>query len=164
MFDPNKEKLLCMQTLDDDLAAELGLPTNAFWRGFIVQDRESKRISGRYRFKYDQGEPHWYELKRSLDNPSFTVEELVKGVGMAVTVMAKIAAQAMNVDISDREIFECHYPPDDNGDVNATLSWLLQQDLVEVTAIGTGPELTKDGHIQRADMIVKVELPKVKDD
>jgi hypothetical protein len=60
------------------------------------------------------------------------------------------------MDLSNREIVHLHYPPDDNGDTNATLAWLIQQDLAEIKAIGTAAELDKQGLLEKADMIGKL--------
>jgi len=152
MFQPIVERLLCMMALDDNLAAELEMPPNAWWRGFVVKNRETGLISARYRMKYDNRPPNWYELQANADNPH-TMEKLVEGLEGAITTMVTMAAKAMGKNIEGRQIIECWYPPDDKGDVQATLDWLIQQDLIEIKAVGTAEKLMKEGRMERADML-----------
>lgn len=62
----NKQKLLCFMLVDDALGEKiLGPSANgiAFWRAFIVEDRQTGEVSGFWRFKYPDGNRSWYSLK-----------------------------------------------------------------------------------------------------
>jgi len=137
MFNPISEKLLCMLALSDTIADKLGMPADAFWRGFVVQDRQSGEIRARHRFKYSDTKKNWHEIRSSSKGKALSKEELVDSLKHGLSIVMAFAAVhfEVNLDELDGEIVQEFYPPDDNGDVQATLDWLVQQDLVEIKAV-----------------------------
>ena len=126
-----KEKLLCLMVLHDDIAQQMfpGVEP-AFWRGFIVQNRETGKVFAKMRFKYPD-HTNWAEIvpKEQNDNPVKTMEYLRARMVLTFTVVTGIlggdAAHAI----------QCFFPPDDGGDGCKTLIWLEMQDLVEITEV-----------------------------
>ena len=162
MFDPVKEKLLCYMELNDHIAEKLGLPPNAWWRGFVIEDRATGTVFARYRMKYDGGERHWYEIKsedgKNEASKEVTMKALVKGLEMCVGFLVEKTGQLIGLNVDRQEAIRSWYPPDDNGDTNATIDWLIQQDLIEIKAVGKHSDLIKAGYdLAKADMIGSID-------
>jgi hypothetical protein len=132
----NEEKLLCLVVLDDRYAKRI-VPNagEAYLRGFIVQNRETKKISARMRFRYEDGRDTWFALDPSPGKP--VNEQLEVGeIADRMTLAFLQPLKMMGVrDKAARDAIECHFPPDDGGDPGKTIIWLEMKDLIKVTAV-----------------------------
>jgi len=136
MINFEKDKLLCMLIMNDDLARDLGLPHDAFWVGFVLQERTSGLIYAAYRFKQSNGEKSWHSMKPNPEKQR-TMEELVEGLIKAVMMLIEKVIPGSEVKMNEPvEAISAYYPPDDNGDTEATLAWLFEHDLVEASING----------------------------
>ncbi len=130
-FDLNKEKLRCFMVLDDDLAMKLVRTAGpAYWRGFIMEDRETHLITAVHRFSYADGAKSWFGIKvKEQIGP----EEAIHGLCCALEDAIKIALSIFGVEpaVTEEAVY-CFYPPDDEGEPTKTMIWLEQQGLVEI--------------------------------
>ena len=125
-WETEKEKLLCMMVLDDDVAAQLSREAGpAFWRGFIVQDRATGQIFAKFRYRYANGERNWYEIQPHQQNDQTMLTLRCKLEDSLVGI-----AGHLHIDLS--RAIKCFYPPDDEGDPTRILSWLEERDLIEI--------------------------------
>jgi len=115
-------------TIDDGLGrvitGESGL---AFWRAFILEDRETREITGRYRFKYPNGEKTWTEIAPKIQDREQAFEKIRFTLELVMNTVMKWLHLSYKI--------ECFYPPDDKGDPLKTITWLEEKDLVEVTRV-----------------------------
>lgn len=81
-FDLNKQKMRCLLVLDDALAHHLSSTAGpAYWRGFVLEDRNTHEISALFRFCYEGGERSWFEIRpRGQKDADAAVEELCRGL------------------------------------------------------------------------------------
>ncbi len=131
-WEPDKEKLLCLVVLDDDLAQRLSVgASDAFFRAFIVKNRETNEITMKFRFSYLTGERSWYEVaaKSEIADPRAYLEGAIRKI-----LMLGLQAFAPEVRVPD-EAVSLFRPPDDEGDPFKTIEWLHERDLIEVKAI-----------------------------
>jgi hypothetical protein len=128
-WESNKEKLLCFVLLNDAIAQRL-VPgaAPAYWRAFIVQNRETGQILARMRFKQPDGSRNWTEIVPTIQN-----DQTLQDIRCKLEDVFRIATSVFGI-YPDNAI-KCFYPPDDNGDPGKTLIWLEQRDLVEITRI-----------------------------
>lgn len=133
-WNSNKERLLCMMVLDDDLAPALSpLAGPAFWRAFIVQNRKTGEVLVKFRFKYKNGERSWYAVT-AKDKQNAEAEATRLRCGLEDVL--RLALRAVPLDIDPERVdhaVQCFYPPDDEGDPGKTIIWLEQRDLIEIT-------------------------------
>jgi hypothetical protein len=129
-FDLNKEKLRCLMELDDALAMRLSpLAGPAYWRGFIVENRETHLVSAMFRFNYVDGKRNWFKIKpKTQANQEAAM--LKMRCGMEAVIKTALSVFGVESAVIDDAI-RCHYPPDDEGDPFKTIIWLEQQDLIE---------------------------------
>lgn len=129
-----KEKLLCIMVLDDAIAKRLSVAAGeAFWRGFILEDRESHAVHALHRFSYEDGNKNWFELKpktkSSIEDMRIELE-----TGMEYTLLR--AMELLNVPIEEvKNPIMRFYPPDDKGEPMRTILWLEEQDLITVNVV-----------------------------
>lgn len=125
------EKLRCHMVLDDGIGQKLSPRAGpAYFRAFIVEDRETHRISMKFRYKYiNPDERNWYRLPTEK-----TGDEGVRFLVAGMRKVLLLAATLLKVGIRPDHISE-HYPPDDNGDWGATVIWLDMHDLIEITEV-----------------------------
>ncbi len=128
----SKERLLCLIVLSDVVAAKLseGIGAEAFYRGFIVQDRITGRVLMRDRFNYKDEEDYIWRTTHTKQNQEDSFSYLKK----AMNKVMRLAALRMGVILGpdDLMFFE---PPDDQGNPQATLDWLLERDLISITTM-----------------------------
>jgi hypothetical protein len=123
------EKLLSFIVLPDEYAHLLSERAgSAFFRGFIVQDRETNEVTLKYRFKYGDDKRSWYWV--TPQSESDAVEHLESTMQTLITMTARHTG----IDLPDN-VLVCFHPPDDQGDWNHTVAWLLERDLLEITSI-----------------------------
>lgn len=127
-----EEKLVCMMVLDDSFARRVSCTAgSAFWRGFILENRTTHRITAQMRFKYESGVRSWSEIDPSEQRER---EAEIARLRCGLEDVLKTALLAFGVEAAEAEdAIQCFYPPDDQGDPMKTLVWLEQQDLVEIT-------------------------------
>lgn len=145
-FNLPKENLHCLVVLSDQIAPLMSENAGgAFWRGFIVEDRETGEIWAKQRFRYKDGDS-WCHMHLSPEMRKLPVKEQVqrfatgfeKVLSGAMAMMAgtaKNATDAMRADNGvPKGLVTCFYPPHPE-DPEATFNWLIAEGLVEVKEI-----------------------------
>lgn len=119
------EKLLCMIVLADDYAHMItDNAGDAFFRAFLVKHRETGEVTMRYRFRY-KNRDSWYHTTDSKlsEDP---VELFTKAIHSVITTAVKKFA---DIDLPENALID-FMPPDDNGDGNNSVKWLIEKDLM----------------------------------
>ena len=136
-WESSKQKLLVLVTLDDDVA--VALSSNAgegFFRAFIVEDRKTGEITCNFRFRYKNGDS-WYTIgKQRATSRAEVVAELQEGIEKVITE----AIMRLSGLKPPKNIMHSYYVPDDGGDPEKTLQWLLEKDLVRIAKIEENAE------------------------
>lgn len=150
-FNLMEQRLLCLIVLNDRLGHILSdKAKDAFFRAFIVQERDTSEVLCNYRFRYQDGDS-WYTVNLSAEKQALPVKKRIEFIRHAIEdVMLRKSLQILADSMPPKDAVTCFYPPDpENGE--ATLQWLIDQDLVEITKV----EVTgKDGinvPVQKAD-------------
>ena len=134
-FALDTQKLLCLIGLNDQLASLLGMPGEAFFRAFIVQERATGEILMNMRFRYADGDS-WGQVKLDTERQKLSRAERVAYLQES---MERILRQALSLTAPGspvpKDAVVCHYPPPPDGEPQETLDWLIAEDLVRVTAI-----------------------------
>lgn len=127
MWDANKDKLICMLVVDDKLAeAVMGKTVSGYWRGFVMQNRETGEVRGEYRFKYANGDRNWHKITMpSITDPEKAKEKIHESMEQVLNTANELLGLPFRV--------EAFFPPDDGGDPVKTIEWLEKKDLIEVT-------------------------------
>jgi hypothetical protein len=131
----SEEQLLCHFLLDDSVAYDFNLtPTKvAYLRGFIVKNRESGKMTCRFRLRRSD-EDSWYDMEPT--NPdehlSLFAARIKAGLVMATTMFAKKRAPFETELERIKNSFHFFFPPDDGGDPDKTVQWLIDRDLIEI--------------------------------
>jgi len=129
-FDLSKEKMLCLMMIDDSIAHKLSSTAGpAFWRGFILEDRETHKVSGQFRFSYEGGEKTWFKVSPPHQTGP---KEAAAELRCKLEDVLRLACRMMGGEMPEDGIL-CFYPPDDEGEPLRTILWLEERDLVEVT-------------------------------
>jgi hypothetical protein len=128
-WNSNKEKLLCFMLLDDSVVQDIIVPgaKPAYWRAFIVQNRETGIISCKYRFK-QQDSTNWYQIIPAEQNVN-TAQDLREKMETVFRLACCVFGAYPD------KVIQCFFPPDDGGDGAKTIIWLEMQDLVELTKV-----------------------------
>ena len=145
-FNLPKENLRCLVVLSDQIAEAISRNAgDAFWRGFIVEDRETGEIWAKSRFRYKTGDS-WMHLHLTPEQRKRPVKEQIQYIASSFEKvmrggLALMAGTAKGLEGALRDdngvpkgLVTCFYPPTPE-DPQATLDWLLAQDLVEVRQI-----------------------------
>ncbi len=154
-WDVDNEKLLCHLVVDDRLAPLLShLAGEAYFRAFIVEHRQTRKISMKFRFHYSNGERSWFEV--TPEEQSGAVEHLRAGMEQVL----RDAAKLMNRELPSDAVV-AFYPPDDGGDGKLTVRWLQKQGLIyEPRPAGTPRGgMTRDDHLAWAKARALAYLP-----
>jgi hypothetical protein len=137
-FDTRKENLLCHMVLDDTWAELMGMPSVAFWRAFIVENRETHEVSANFRFRYPSGKDSWYHVtpknQDQSDRMAITgtlAAELEGMLYLALQKMFGLEGMAARVLVG---AVDCFYPPEPD-DPQKTMQYLLDQDLIEIKRV-----------------------------
>jgi hypothetical protein len=133
-WDANKEKLRCLLILHDSFAPLLSVRAGAaFFRAFIVEDRQTGDVSMKARWKYrDPEERNWIQAK-TKNRGDVAVSEFVSGLRSVIQEASERMGQPL-----PPEALKAFYPPDDAGDPASTIIWLEMQDIVEITRVEVG--------------------------
>jgi hypothetical protein len=122
-----QEKLLALVVLSDDVASIITASAGeAFFRAFAVENRTTGEALIRFRFRYKDHDS-WYTMQ-PRDNTRDGIAKMVDSFSYVIRLAIK---KLCGIDVSDN-LTEIFYPPDDDGDSDRTLQWLIQQDLVTV--------------------------------
>jgi len=127
-FDTSKNDLLCLMVLTDEIGQYFTSHlSKAFWRAFIVQDRQSHHVLANFRFRYGNHD-NWYTVEpKDQTSREATRDLLVKDLRfMLTTVLRKM----FEFECEEEHIM-CFYPPQPE-DAEHTLQWLLDQDLIVI--------------------------------
>lgn len=125
-WDIEKEKLLCHMVLDDRLAPLLSVKAgDAFWRAFIVKNRETGHIKAKLRWNYKDKGRSWTEIDLKEQNDE-VFKKLHSGLEKC---MVESTSRFLSPELA-KEAIKSYYPPDDGGDGMKTVLWLQEQDLL----------------------------------
>ena len=138
----NKERLLCHMVLTDDIAPLLSdIAGPAYWRAFILQDRDSKIVYARFRYRYQKpdgsSESSWYKIEPQNQigtSPESTVRHLRESLEKVLkTGMAIVGLSEQQINSS----VVCFYPPADVDDAEQILAWMIEKDLIQVMTVNS---------------------------
>jgi hypothetical protein len=123
----NTDQLLCMVVVDDNLAVQVMGPENkpehGWIRGWVLQNRATREIWATYRFCYKGGDRSWYEIHPGEQN-DLTETRLRCGL----EDVFKTAGKRFGLEV----VVECFYPPNRGENLQETINFLVENDLVEV--------------------------------
>lgn len=131
-----KQKLIAMIVLDDSVGNMLTDHANTpFFRGFVVEERNTGAISVRMRFRYRTGDK-WYSLQPDLQ-PDFLSLSRVEKIAVLTESVEWSVLTALEMMVGGKVkppkcIVKSFFPPDDGGDWKKTIDWLVAEDLIEV--------------------------------
>jgi hypothetical protein len=128
----NEQKLIALVILHDDLASCLShIAGEAFFRAFIVEDRKTGEISCNLRFRYQGGKDSWFTIQSRAGGAhrAQRVAELEEGITSVLRDALKAFAGGVEAPAEATRSF---FPPDDAGDPQKTIDWLLERDLITV--------------------------------
>lgn len=105
----------------------------AFFRAFIVMERESGDIVMKFRFKYSDGERSWMQVRKkrgSYPTVMAAVAELKDGMRKVLLESAKV----MGKHLPDDAIVCFDPPPEirDSANVLDVVTWMQAKDLIDV--------------------------------
>jgi hypothetical protein len=145
-FNLPKENLRCLVALSDVIAEALSENAgSAFWRGFIVEDRKTGEIWAKSRFRYKTGDS-WFHIhlnpeqrkrpiKEQVQHLAASFEKVMRGGLAMMAGTAKSLEEALRGDNGvPKGLVTCFYPPKPE-DPEATVDWLIAQDLVELKQV-----------------------------
>lgn len=124
----NDEKLRMLIALTDrDVERLCNRAGQAFFRAFIVENRETGHLMARFRFRYTTGDS-WYDVEPKKQDGA------IEFLRNALTDMILTTSAILVIPIKENDL---HYysPPDDQGNPDHTVAWLLEHDLVELVEI-----------------------------
>lgn len=136
-FNLATQKLHCLIALNDEIGEALSNRAGvAFFRSFIVEDRETGEILANQRFRYTDGDS-WATMKLGPDKQSLSRDEKIKyladGIEKVLRTGLAVLSSALKVS---KEAVTCFYPPEPD-DASKTMDWLIAQDLVQMKEVHT---------------------------
>jgi hypothetical protein len=137
-----KDKLICFMLVDDSLGIKVCGPSAkgiAFWRAFILEDRQTGEIHAVWRFKYPDGNTSWTEITCTNGLSGDAAKNHLR------CALEDVINKANDVFGLPQKV-ECFYPPDDGGDPGKTLLWLDEHDLIEFRVEKIDPKKGDGGH------------------
>lgn len=137
-FRLDTQKLHCLVALDDSIGKALSpCAGEAFFRAFVTEERKTGEITARYRFRYADHDS-WVELQAPKGlSAAEQIKFLVGAVDRVLFVVLTLFAGGTP---PPSEAIMHFYPPN-NDDAEATMNWLIAEDLVQVkTVIRNGHE------------------------
>jgi hypothetical protein len=134
-FNLSTQKLHCLIALNDSLAPALSNKAgDAFFRAFVVEDRQTGNVFLNQRFRYKDGDS-WMRVRLAKEKQALSLKEriefLANGIEMVMRTATEVFAGGAQ---SPKEAVTRFYPPNPD-DSRATLDWLVAQDLVEITQV-----------------------------
>ena len=141
-FNLRTQKLHCLMLIDDALADVLSDKAGeAFWRAFIVEERETGEISANFRFRYTDHDA-WFSIHPGEDKQKQPHKQLIEELanGLEKTLRACLFAMSRGKvpapkwrRFSSWAAISRFYPPDPE-DGEKTAEYLIQEDLVAAKA------------------------------
>jgi hypothetical protein len=126
----NKQKLICLMALNDEVAQAMSSKAGeAFFRAFIVEERDSGNISCKFRYRYTDG-GSWYTIELKDEEQKKSRAERVAKFQETMEEMILKALEHFGGVKPPRAVFTSHFPPDDGGDWQKTIDWLVKEDLI----------------------------------
>jgi|SRR5215831_16007919 len=127
-WNTDEEKMLCLIVLDDDIGQAISpIAGDAFFRAFILENRKTGVVSCKFRFRYKDHDS-WYEITPgSPKSRAERVTELQEGMEK---VISQTLARRIGIPKFPPNLLVSHFPPDDEGDPQKTIEWLLAKDLI----------------------------------
>ncbi len=127
-WDVDNEKLLSHIVLSDAYADLLCTDAgDAFFRGFIVENRKTHEVTLKFRFSYRDGKRSWYKVTSKLQG-----EAAAGHLRDGISDVLRTGYAAQHGDALPEDAIQYFDPPDDHGDGQNTIKWLLERDLIEV--------------------------------
>jgi hypothetical protein len=132
-FDLSAQKLHCLIALNDALAPKLSNKAgDAFFRAFVVENRETGEVLLNQRFRYNDGDS-WMRVRLAKDKQALGLKEKVEYLADGIEFVMRAAVETFAGGAqSPKDAVTRFYPPNPD-DSRATLDWLVAQDLVEIT-------------------------------
>lgn len=132
-FRLDTQKLHCLIVMNDTIGKALSHKAGkAYFRAFVVEDRETGEILTNMRFRYVDGDS-WMTMRLSPEKQKLSRERRIEYLTHAVEDTMRTGAQVFaDGAVPPKDMITCHYPPHPE-DAKDTLEWLLAQDLVEIT-------------------------------
>jgi hypothetical protein len=134
-FNLDTQKLHCLLMLHDGLASALSNKAGeAFFRAFVVESRETGEIQMNTRYRYKDGDS-WSRIRLKDERRQWPKEKQIEYLldGMEKVLCISLAHFAEGAEPPEDAILR-FYPPNPD-DSEATLDWLVAQDLITVTAV-----------------------------
>jgi len=126
----DEERLLCHMVLDDSFAEDLSHEAGpAFLRVFILENRNSKVVTARYRFLYRRNGEDLREAYVITPPQTGDQEQMVNHLQRTLKSVFQMAMFIKGIPpecIEDALL--SFYPPDDEGDSSKTIAWLLDME------------------------------------
>jgi hypothetical protein len=141
-FNLEKERLRCLIVLNDQVADALSSRAgNAFFRAFVVEDCKTGEVWCKQRFRYVDSDS-WSHMHHGPDQQKLSIDGRVKFFvdGIEKVLLTGLTMMAGGATVP-KGVVTCFYPPNPE-DQRATLEWLIQQDLVEMTQV-----IAEDGKV-----------------
>lgn len=134
------EKLKCLLVLDDTAARQLcDRAGKAYFRAFIVEDRTNGEVRMKFRYRQrDPDETSWFSVRTGKRGAG-----AVKEFRLGMARVLRLAAEGMGTPISEDAVMG-FYPPDDGGNSEKTLDWLLEKGLVEIVGVESTPDANQE--------------------
>jgi hypothetical protein len=148
-FNMETQKLHCLIVLQDSVAKKLSEKAgDAFWRGFITEDRATGEVMAKYRFRYMDGDS-WVRIRLNPEKQQWPISDRVEHLAQSMEQVLRLGMEMMSGGHKPPEdIVVCFYPPEPD-DSKKTLEWLIAQDLIEVKSVfmnGKKVPIGKEAH------------------
>jgi len=119
----NEESILAVIVIDDGISKELmGTFVGAYFRAFILKNRQSGEVYAKFRFKYPDNKRSWSIL--TPKDQATAKQKLIEGI---TTMLMKATRHMLNKDI-DVVVYE---PPNPDN-TEETIRWLEEKDVISV--------------------------------
>lgn len=142
-FDLNTQRLHCLIALNDNLALKLSSKAGeAFFRAFIVEDRDTGVVRCTFRFRYTD-EDSWFKFKLDKDKAALPLKEKIEYLADAVEGVLRLGSEIFTKGAAPpTEAVVRWYPPEPD-DGQKTFDWLIAQDLISIRQV-----ITPEGEVK----------------
>jgi hypothetical protein len=146
----NTQKLHCLIVIDDTLGKALSCNADdAYFRAFVVEERETGEVFAKMRFRYTDN-TSWMEIHLDPEKQKLSVAERVRYISGTVQRVMRTGMMVFAGGGPVPDAAVVLFNPPNPDDAEGTLEWLIQQDLVQITKIvapdGTETIVSKEGH------------------